>query len=139
MVHPESWRDWGIDVAEEVLEECFEIEDLAVEDVEVFELGEALFDEGLSFLLGGALLLLDFRQESVEVIGGHDAVLRVLIEQGLDLRRCFLDGELEAPLEAEAHFVGLLRHGGSPCSDRTSEPEDLEEIRPRRCPVGWGI
>lgn len=127
MMNPNGGRERGIDVAEEVLEEGFEIENLAVEDAEVLELAEAMVDGSLSFLLGGLLFFLDFGQEPMEVIDGHDVILRVLIEQGLDLRRCFRYGELEPSLEAETHSIGgLFGHGDRLVRDRNPEAEDLD-------------
>lgn len=96
-----------------------------MEDVEVLELAEAMVDGSLSFLLGGLLFFLDFGQEPMEVIDGHDVILRVLIEQVLDLRRCFRYGELEPSPEAETHSIGLFGHGYRLVRDRNPEAEDL--------------
>lgn len=82
-----------------------------MEDTEVPELVEALIQYDLGFLLG-LFLFLDFRQEAVEVIDGHEAILGVLVEQGLDILRRFRYGEAEAAPEAEAHSVGLFGHRG---------------------------
>ena len=99
--------DRGVEVAEEVLEEGLEIESLAVEDTEVAELVEALIQYGLDLLLG-QVLLLDLGEEPAEVMDAHEAILRVLLEQGLDLRRGLRYGQAEAAAEAEAHAVGLF-------------------------------
>lgn len=82
-----------------------------MEDIEVPELVEALIQYGLGFLLG-LFLFLDFVQEAMEVIDGHEAILGVPVEQGLDIRRRFRYGEAEAAPEAEAHSVGLFGHRG---------------------------
>lgn len=83
-----------------------------MEDTEVSELVEALIQYGLGFLLGRVFLFLDLGQEAMEVIDGHEAIIGVLVEQGLDIRRRFRYGEAEAAPEAEAHSVGLFRHRG---------------------------
>lgn len=106
-----------------------------MEDVGVLELAEAMVDGSLSFLLGG-LFFLDFGQEPMEVIDGHNAILRVLIEEGLDLRRCFRYGELEPSLEAETHSIGLFGHGDRLVRDRNPDAEDLGMRRSvLSCPV----
>lgn len=46
------------------------------------------------------------------MIDGHEAILGVLVEQGLDILRRFRYGEAEAAPEAEAHSVGLFGHRG---------------------------
>lgn len=103
--------DRRIVLGEDVLEEGLEIENLAVEDREVHEVVNAVVHNGLSLLLGDAVLLLKLHQEPVEVIDGHDSVLGVLIEDLLDLPRRLRHRQPEPPPEAEAHSVRLFGHG----------------------------
>lgn len=49
----------------------------------------------------------------MEVADVHCSILRVLVEQALDLVRCFRCGQLELPAEAEADSVGLFGHRDS--------------------------
>ena len=80
-----------------------------MEQIEVFQIVEA-FDYSLSVLHSGVLLLLDLDQEPAEVLGVHEAVLRVAIEHHLDLRRRLRRRDCEPPLEAAADSVGMSRH-----------------------------
>lgn len=122
--------DRRIVVGEDVLEEGLEVESLAVEDREVLEVANAVLDDGLSLLLGDVLLLLALDQEAVEVIGGHDSVLRVLVEEVLDLLRRLRHGQPEPPPEAEAHSVGLFGHGFNsvPLPDNNGGQFDIVDV-----------
>lgn len=109
MVHPKFGVERRINISEQVLEETLEIEAAAMEYVEVLE----AVNDSLRFLERGALLLLDFVEEAEQVLGVHDAVLGVAVEDILDVGGGLGGGEAEAAAEAEAHTVGLLsRHFG---------------------------
>lgn len=70
-----------------------------------------LIHDALRLLPAGPALLLDLDQEPLELIDGHDLVLGVLPEEGLDLLRSLRRRGPELPAEAEAHSVRLFRHG----------------------------
>lgn len=109
MVHPKFGVERRINISEQVLEETLEIEAAAMEYVVVLE----AVNDSLRFLERGALLLLDFVEEAEQVLGVHDAVLGVAVEDILDVGGGLGGGEAEAAAEAEAHTVGLLsRHFG---------------------------
>lgn len=71
-------------------------------------------DDGLRFLFSGFLLFLNLNQEALKVSSGHKAILRVVVEKGLDLRRRLRHAQLEPPAAAEAHSVSLFRHASLP-------------------------
>lgn len=109
MMNPERRGERRIGVAGEELEEGLEVEAAAVEEiVEEFQMVEAV-DDGLSVVDGGVVFLLELDQEPVEVINVHDSILRVPIEQCLDVRRSFAGGEVESSPETAADSVGLPR------------------------------
>lgn len=84
-----------------------------MEDREVFEVTNSLVNNGLSFFLCDILFFLSLNKESMEVINGHESILRVLLKQVLDLLRGLRHGQVEPPPEAEAHSIGLFGHGYS--------------------------
>lgn len=111
MVHPKR-LERRVEIAEEVLEEGFKIENLPMEDIQMLEFASTAFNHVLSVVSGGLDLFLNINQESLEMIGVHDPILGVVIKELLDLVGSFAGGHLEAPAETETHSVGLLRHGG---------------------------
>jgi len=69
-------------------------------------------DDRLRILFSGFILLLNIDQKPLEMIHGHDAILRVFLEKGLDITRRLRCGVPEPPVKAETHSVRLLRHEG---------------------------
>lgn len=65
----------------------------------------------LSVLHCSILFSLNFYQEPPQLIGVHHAIIRILVEQLLDVGWRLHGGEAEPSLEAEAHSVGLIGHG----------------------------
>lgn len=88
-----------------MLKECFEIQALALENVEVPE----AIEDGLGVLFLCVFLPLELRQEPEQVIDAHDAVLRVGFEQSLHVLRRFRRLLQEHPPETEADSEGLVR------------------------------
>lgn len=71
---------------------------------------QVAIDDRLRVFFGGFIFLLNLDQEPVKLIDRHDAILRVLIEKGLDGVRHLRYGDMEPPPEAEADSVSLFRH-----------------------------
>lgn len=109
--YPKSSRERRINVAEEVLKECFEIKSLAMKNIEMLELMKTV-QNGLRIFNSSFLLLLKLDQEPLKVIDAHHPILGVAVEQLLDLLRRLRHGEAEASAETEADSVSLLGHGG---------------------------
>lgn len=104
------------------------MEALPVEQIEVFQ-------DPLCVAHGGTLFLLDLDHEPVQLLGVHESVVRVLIEQCLDFRRRLGRGQLEPSLEAPAEFVGLSGHNhrerereGGVGGGRRSEVDSLHKV-----------
>lgn len=70
----------GIGVTKEESEETIEMKDLSVEQIEVFQIVEAV-DDSMCVVHGGFLFLLDLDHETVQVFGVHESIVRVTIEQ----------------------------------------------------------
>lgn len=76
---------------------------------QMFELTQAI-KNSLGVLSGDIGFFLDLNQEASEMINGHDATLRVLIKQRLNLLRRLRYGYMEPATATEAHTVGLFGH-----------------------------
>ena len=83
-----------------------------MEDIQMLKLVSTALNHVLSVVPRRLDLLLNVDQESLQMISVHDPILGVLVEEVLDLFGGFAGGHPETPAEAEAHSVGLLRHGG---------------------------
>jgi len=121
----------GVVITEEVLEERFEIE----ANPSAMEMPEAV-DDGLRLFFSGLLLLLHFNKEPFQMRRCHDLILRVLLEEGLDLRRRLRQSQLKPPAPAEAHAVCLLRHHLLPFSSLfsfTTRANICERVRICAC------
>lgn len=96
-----------ISIPNQVLKESIEIESSAMKYVEMLR----SVHDTLGVLHCSILLSLHLHQELPQPNRAHHAVLRVLLEDLLDLRRRSRPGEGEPPAEAEAHSIRLLGHG----------------------------
>lgn len=104
--YPELGIERQIRIPKQVLEEGLEIEAAAVKYVKVLE----AVHNSLRLLQRGIILSLHFHQKPPQLIDAHGAVLRVVIEYLLDVRRRLRGGESEPPPEAETNSVSLLGH-----------------------------
>lgn len=103
-----------------------------MEDVQVLELVSTALNHVLSVVPRRLDLLLNFDQEPLEMIGVHDPILGVLLEELLDLVGGLAGGHLEPPAEAEAHSVGLLGHGGEESERKARREREREREK-------WGF
>lgn len=95
-----------VTVTKKILEESIEVETVPMKK------RRRGVDDWLRILFSGFILLLNIDQKPLEMIHGHDAILRVLVEKGLDITRRLRCGVPEPPVKAETHSVRLLRHEG---------------------------
>ena len=95
-----------VTVTKKILEESIEVETVPMKK------RRRGVDDWLRILFSGFILLLNIDQKPLEVIHGHDAILRVFLEKGLDITRRLRCGVPEPPVKAETHSVRLLRHEG---------------------------
>ena len=95
---------WRVVVTKKVLEESIKVETIPMKK------RRRGIDDRLRILSRRFALLLNIDQKPVEMIDRHDPILRVFLEEGLDLARRLRCRVPEPPAEAEAHSVRLLRH-----------------------------
>jgi hypothetical protein len=106
VVNPSLKIGRWIVISRQILKECLKMETPAMKYTKVPE----AIHNSLRILQRGTLLSLDLHQELPQLIRAHNAVLRVAIEDLLDLLRYLRGSEAETPPEAEAHPVGLFVH-----------------------------
>ena len=77
--YPATRINRRINISKKILEKLLKIKTAAMENVEVFRLMKAIYD-GSSILHRGILLLLNFNQETMEVINAYGPVFGVAVE-----------------------------------------------------------
>lgn len=105
--YPKFRIERRISIPKQVFEETLEIEPSSLKKAKMLQ----PIDYTLRVLHCSILLSLNLHQEPTQLIGVHHAIIGILVEYLLNVRRRLRCGEAEPPPEEEAHSVGLIGHG----------------------------